>query len=191
MPKRKSSFKKWQLNKLADPRRAASYLQTALDESPEQFLIALGKVAQARQMTRVASEAGLQRESLYRSLSGQGNPTLATLTSVLSAVGLRLNIGQVSSEQTAASHSVEVKPVNSETPLYDCFNRKTPEHVKFQNYVWKYDVYETGQTPACSATDSVDVVTQTIGPLRLQVPQLNQSLLMIEAPRTGGKYGLN
>ena len=43
-------------------------------------------------LAKVAAEAGLSRESLYRSLSPKGNPTLKTLLAVLKAVGLRLSV---------------------------------------------------------------------------------------------------
>ena len=75
---------------LQDSEEASAYLNAALDDSPESFLKALKNVAQARQMTKVAKDSGVQRETLYRSLSEQGNPTFATLSSVLSAVGMRL-----------------------------------------------------------------------------------------------------
>jgi hypothetical protein len=40
----------------------------------------------------VAAQAGISRESLYRSLSPKGNPTLKTLVAVLKTLGLRLSI---------------------------------------------------------------------------------------------------
>jgi DNA-binding phage protein len=43
-------------------------------------------------MTKVAKDSGVQRETLYRSLSEHGNPTLQTLTSVLGAMGLRMRV---------------------------------------------------------------------------------------------------
>jgi len=43
-------------------------------------------------MAAVAQRAGLPRESLYKSLSGKGNPTLKTFLAVLNAAGLRLAI---------------------------------------------------------------------------------------------------
>jgi transcriptional regulator with XRE-family HTH domain len=56
-------------------------------------------VAQAQQVARIAEKAGIQRESLYRALSMEGNPTLETLHSVLGALGLRMEIAV----QSAAS----------------------------------------------------------------------------------------
>jgi probable addiction module antidote protein len=43
-------------------------------------------------MAQVAREAGIQRETLYRAFSEQGNPTFETLSSVLAALGMKLSI---------------------------------------------------------------------------------------------------
>jgi len=80
------------LANLTDPVEAEGYLNAVLEEYPEGFLKALRNVAQARQMAKVAQEAGIQRESLYRVLAEGGNPTLETLTAVLKAVGLKISI---------------------------------------------------------------------------------------------------
>jgi len=88
------------LERLANPEVAQHYLNAALDESLESFLKALMNVAQARQVSKVAKEAGVQRESLYRALSDQGNPTLGTLVSVLNAVGLKMSISVDGSQPT-------------------------------------------------------------------------------------------
>ena len=80
------------LANLIDPVEAKGYLNAVLEEYPEGFLKALRNVAQARQMAKVAQEAGIQRESLYRVLAEGGNPTLDTLTAVLKAVGLKISI---------------------------------------------------------------------------------------------------
>jgi probable addiction module antidote protein len=76
---------------LANPETAAAYLSETQKNSPENFLTALKHVAQARKMAAVARESGVQRETLYRSFSEQGNPTWETLTSVLSAVGVGID----------------------------------------------------------------------------------------------------
>jgi probable addiction module antidote protein len=90
MPKRTSSYRAWQTEKLANPVLAARYLDVAMEDSQESFLIALRNVAQARQMAKIAKETGVQRESLYRILSDQGNPTLETLRGIYDALGLKL-----------------------------------------------------------------------------------------------------
>ncbi|MFK0573798.1 addiction module antidote protein [Endozoicomonas sp.] len=53
----------------------------------------LGVVARARGMTRLAKDTGLSRESLYRSLSENGNPNLKTLLAVCAALGVTIRIG--------------------------------------------------------------------------------------------------
>jgi len=69
----------------------AAYLQDAVASGdPRVVASCLGDVARAKGMTDLARETGLSRESLYRSLSGQGNPELATLMKVIEAMGLQL-----------------------------------------------------------------------------------------------------
>ena len=51
----------------------------------------LGDIARARRMALVAQETGRGRESLYRSLSADGNPEFATVLKVVRALGLRLH----------------------------------------------------------------------------------------------------
>lgn len=80
-----------------DPAFADEYLAVALEEADEPggqeaLLWALRHVAEAQGMAKIAERAGLPRESLYKSLSAKGNPTLKTLLAVLNAAGLRLSV---------------------------------------------------------------------------------------------------
>lgn len=69
----------------------AAYLDAALAENDLRLIAAaLGDIARAKGMTRVAQEAGLGRESLYKSLSTSGNPEFSTVLRVTEALGLRL-----------------------------------------------------------------------------------------------------
>jgi probable addiction module antidote protein len=78
---------------LADPEQAAAYLTACCEESPDVFLQGLRDVIEAQGgMTRAARLAGLNRESLYRQLSSRGNPSLASLNAVLTALRLKLLI---------------------------------------------------------------------------------------------------
>ncbi len=94
MPKKRSDYDEHLIASLRDPGEAIAYLKAALDESdmPEVFLLALRQVAEAWGMQRVARKAKLNRESLYRLLSSAGNPTLASLCSILDALGLKLSV---------------------------------------------------------------------------------------------------
>ena len=69
----------------------AEYLNAALeDENPNVFLQAIADVAKARGMTKLAKDTGLGRESLYKALSGEGNPSFGTILKVMHALGLKL-----------------------------------------------------------------------------------------------------
>ncbi|QOS67141.1 putative addiction module antidote protein [Eggerthella guodeyinii] len=69
----------------------AEFLTAALEENdPEFFQKALGEVAKARGMAQVAERAGVGRESLYKSLSAEGNPRFSTIVDVLDALGFKL-----------------------------------------------------------------------------------------------------
>ena len=67
------------------------YLTDAfLDEDPRVFLVALGFLAKKRGMNEVAKLAGVNRESLYRSLSGEGNPGYTTIAKVIRALDIKM-----------------------------------------------------------------------------------------------------
>ena len=72
----------------------AAYLDACFEEAGDDagFIAkALGNVARARGMTQLARETGLGRESLYKALSGEGNPSFSTILKVMSALGLKLH----------------------------------------------------------------------------------------------------
>jgi probable addiction module antidote protein len=79
---------------LRTPKEIAAYLAAWLEDSPEDsagIARALGDIARAKGMTKVARSAGLSRESLYKALSAEGNPSFATVLKVVRAFGVRLH----------------------------------------------------------------------------------------------------
>jgi probable addiction module antidote protein len=69
------------------------YLEAAMEgNDPKHIASALGDVARSQGMSEIARKAGVGRQALYSALSENGNPTLETLTSVLSALGLQLTV---------------------------------------------------------------------------------------------------
>lgn len=79
---------------LRTPEEMAAYLDAWFAEAPEDgagIARALGDIARARGMTQVARDAGLSRESLYKALSENGNPSFATVLKVARALGVRLH----------------------------------------------------------------------------------------------------
>lgn len=80
---------------LQTPQDMAAYLDAWLGEAPDDaagIARALGDIARAKGMTQVAKDAGLSRESLYRALSAEGNPSFATVLKVARALGVKLHI---------------------------------------------------------------------------------------------------
>ena len=79
---------------LRTPAEMAAYLDAWLEEAPEDpsgIARALGDIARAKGMSQVAKDAGLSRESLYRALSSEGNPSFATILKVAKALGVRFH----------------------------------------------------------------------------------------------------
>jgi probable addiction module antidote protein len=97
---------------LKDPANAAAYIEAALEEGDAAGLLqALRNVAEAcGGIAQIAERTGLNRESLYRTLSRRGNPQLDSLTAILHATGLRLS---VTPSETKARKAVRVPAARS------------------------------------------------------------------------------
>jgi probable addiction module antidote protein len=92
--KRKTKTVKYDVaEQLRTPEEMAAYLDAWLTEAPDDvagLARALGDIARARGMSQVARDAGLSRESLYKALSENGNPSFSTVMKVARALGVRL-----------------------------------------------------------------------------------------------------
>lgn len=94
------NYQEWLIEHLKDHDEAVAYLNEALEESlkgdkesQHLFLVAIRNVAEAHGgMARLAKKANLGRESLYKTLSGTGNPKWHTLVSLIIALGLNLKL---------------------------------------------------------------------------------------------------
>jgi probable addiction module antidote protein len=85
---------RWDASEFLDSDEAiAAYLNAAFEDGDPSFIAAsIGHVAKAKGMSQIARETGLSRESLYRALGDDGNPELATMTKVMRALGMRIQI---------------------------------------------------------------------------------------------------
>lgn len=82
--------------RLKDSEQAAEYLTACFEEGPDVFLLGLRDVVEAQGgMRRTAPCSKLNRESLYRLLSQDGNPRLSSLNAVLSSLGLKVRFTHV------------------------------------------------------------------------------------------------
>ena len=108
----KIATKRWDpVEHIRDDADVAAYVEAALEDGDHRVIAAvLGDIARAKGMTQVARDAGLGRESLYKSLSSDGNPEFSTVLRVLKALGIRLRASVASdardSNWTGATASV-------------------------------------------------------------------------------------
>lgn len=89
---------------LRTPEDMAAYLDASIEEADGDAAFiakALGDIARARGMSQVACDAGLSRESLYKALSGDRNPSLGTVLRVAGALGLKLRAEAVPDSDAA------------------------------------------------------------------------------------------
>jgi len=87
-------YEDWLIEQLKDPREAAAYLETVIEEGDQaSIMLALRQVARAQGgVAEIARRANLTREATYKMLSKSGNPELRSLTAVLEATGLRIAV---------------------------------------------------------------------------------------------------
>ena len=77
---------------LTDAESVMAYLEEAFATNDSDFIAdALGVVARAKGMAEISKKIGMSRESLYKALGPKGNPQLATILKVMSALGLELH----------------------------------------------------------------------------------------------------
>jgi probable addiction module antidote protein len=88
---------RWDVSEHLDSEEAiVAYIEAVLEDGdPALIAAALGDIARARGMSQIARETGLSRESLYRTLSKDGNPELSTLIKVMKALGMRLSAAPI------------------------------------------------------------------------------------------------
>ncbi|MCZ0953670.1 MAG: putative addiction module antidote protein [Rhodospirillaceae bacterium] len=90
------TFTKWDAaDHLRTHDDARLYLQACAEEDPgDGSLIraALNDVARAGNISKLARDAGMSREGLYKALSKDGNPTFATVMRITRALGMQLSI---------------------------------------------------------------------------------------------------
>ena len=91
---------------LGDEEDIRLYIEAAQEEAPNDaaFLAkVLGDVARARNISQLARETGITRETLYKVTRGEGNPTLDTISKLANALGFRLTLQPLTgTKQTAA-----------------------------------------------------------------------------------------
>ena len=78
---------------LNDPETIAEYLRQAMESNDkDRIAVAFGTVARAIGVTELTRQTGLSRTQFYSSFAAGGNPSLASLTSLANAFGVRLSV---------------------------------------------------------------------------------------------------
>jgi len=94
MARKKETFSRYDVaDYLKSEEEMAAYLDACMEEAGDDaayIAAALGDIARARGMMQLAKDTGISREGLYKALSAEGNPSLATVLKVVKALGLRL-----------------------------------------------------------------------------------------------------
>lgn len=111
---------------LRTPEEMAAYLEACLDEAGDDAAFiakALGDIARAKGMTKVAREAGVSRESLYKALSGERTPSFDTILKVVAALGLKLHAEVASQPVAESGHKVSALTTRNNLPR----NMTTPQ----------------------------------------------------------------
>ncbi|MCI1634782.1 addiction module antidote protein [Bifidobacterium sp.] len=87
----------WDVSEHLDSEEAiAAYLNAAIDDGdPTLIQAALGDIAKAKGMSQIARESGMGRQSLYKSLDEDGNPSFTTIINVAKALGLKLTFATI------------------------------------------------------------------------------------------------
>jgi len=75
----------------------AEYLNSVLEEGDnDDVIVALGHIAKAIGMSKIAEETGMSRPSLYKALSNGAKPQFSTIMKVLKAVGGQIRVNPIS-----------------------------------------------------------------------------------------------
>ena len=89
-------FTKWDaVDHLHTSEDARLYLEACAEEDPGDGSLlraALHDSARAGNRSQLAREAGMSRKGLYKALSANGNPTLATVMRITRALGMKVRI---------------------------------------------------------------------------------------------------
>jgi probable addiction module antidote protein len=97
----------------------ALYMEAVMEEAgddPDFVAHALGIVARAQGMSELARKTGLTREGLYKALSGEGNPSFATVTKVAGALGLRVSFPPAKARRVKSKRVPSAKQRRSAKP---------------------------------------------------------------------------
>ena len=105
------SFKDFWMQEFKDIEYAREYLNEAIkNEDSDFFINSLRQVVEAQGGIKILSEkTGLNKNTLYRTLSKNGNPELKTLVKILDVYGIKLGFFSISDELKKENNLIQKK----------------------------------------------------------------------------------
>jgi probable addiction module antidote protein len=102
--KRTSGFESDLSEKLRDPEFASAYIMSAIVDNDFSFLpVALGDVAKAHGVSKLAEETGINRRTLYKVFDEKGHPSFDLVTQIMQALGMEIQVKPKRTKRTKAS----------------------------------------------------------------------------------------
>ena len=88
-----TSFDDFMTEQLRDPELACHFITEAIEENdPEYLKVALGDIVKSYGVANISDKSGISRQTIYKMLSENGNPTHKNLVAILDALGLELTV---------------------------------------------------------------------------------------------------
>jgi len=105
----------------------ASYLSSIIEEGDSQLLLAaISDIAKARGMSKIASDSGLGRESLYKALKPESKPRFETILKVLNSLGVKIQFNPIHEiDKNKITQKKTIKSVNAKSPRKKIASRGT------------------------------------------------------------------
>ena len=102
--KQTTGFEADLMEKLRDPEFASAYIMSAIVDSDMNFLpIALGDVAKAHGVSKLAEETGINRRTLYKVFDRSGNPSFDLVTQIMQSLGMEIQVRPKKTRKSKAS----------------------------------------------------------------------------------------
>lgn len=90
--------------KLKDSEFASAYLTSAILDSDLEFLtLALGDVAKAHGLSKIAENTGINRRTLYKVFDKEGNPSFGLVSQIMNGLGLEIEVRPKKQKRKKAS----------------------------------------------------------------------------------------
>jgi probable addiction module antidote protein len=90
--------------KLQDPEFASAYVMSAIVDNDMNFLpVALGDVAKAHGVSKIAENTGINRRTLYKVFDRKGHPSFDLVAQILQSLGMEIQVQPKKSKRTKDS----------------------------------------------------------------------------------------